>query len=146
MSDINQFTCTGRLGADPDSRTFASGDPVVNLRVAVSETWKDQQGERKEKTLWMPVKITNAGLCKVATNYLKKGSRVALSGKLETRSYEKDGQTHYVTELVLGPFNASLTMLDGPSGNSERQASPEPQQRPQSAPSFDGGMDDDIPF
>lgn len=123
MSDLNQYSCTGRLGADPECRTFQNGDPVVNLRVAVSETWKDSNGEKKERTLWLPVKITNKGICNVAERFLTKGSQVALSGKLESRSWEKDGQTHYVTELVLGPFNSTLTMLGGPQSKGDGQQS-----------------------
>ena len=137
MSDLNQYSCTGRLGADPECRTFQNGDPVVNLRVAVSETWKDSSGEKKERTLWLPVKITNKGICNVAERFLSKGSQVALSGKLESRSYEKDGQTHYVTELVLGPFNSTLTMLGGPQSKGEGQ-------QPDNGPG--AGMDEDIPF
>lgn len=121
MSDLNQYNCTGRLGADPECRTFASGDPVVNLRVAVSETYKDRDGNKQEKTLWLPVKITNKGICSVAEKYLRKGDQVALGGKLESRSYDKDGHTHYVTELVLGPFNSTLTMLGGNNGSKPKQ-------------------------
>lgn len=128
MSDLNQYSCTGRLGADPECRTFQNGDPVVNLRVAVSETWKDSSGEKKERTLWLPVKITNKGICNVAERFLSKGSQVALSGKLASRSWEKDGQTHYVTELVLGPFNSTLTMLGGPQPKDEQQSNQQPDQ------------------
>jgi single-strand DNA-binding protein len=142
MSDLNQFTCTGRLGADPECRKFQSGDPVVNLRIAISDNWKDKEGNRQERTLWLPVKITNKGLCSVAERFLSKGSKVALSGKLESRSYEKDGQTHYVTEVVLGPFNGSLTMLDskgGDAGDTDGQ---------RKAPEHAASDDDDeiIPF
>ena len=146
MSDLNQYSCTARLGADPECRTFASGDPVVNLRAAISETWKDRDGQKQEKTLWLPVKITNKGLCSVAERFLKKGDQVALSGKLESRSYEKDGQKHYVTELVLGPFNAGLTMLGGSQGSNSDNSSPSQGGRSQSASKPDFGEDDDIPF
>lgn len=148
MTDLNQYTCTGRLGADVEKRTFQNGDSVVNMRVAVSETWKSRDsGEKQERTLWLPVTIQNQGLCKVAENYLRKGSKVALSGKLQSRQYDKDGQTHTVVELVLGTFNASLVLLDGPQGGSQ----PERQERPSQSsggPAFSpGGMDDsEIPF
>lgn len=143
MTDLNVYTCTGRLGADPDCRKFGNGDPVVNLRVAVSETWK-QDGERREKTLWMPVKITNKGLCSVAENYLRKGARVGLMGKLESRSYDRNGVETWVTELVLGPFNSSLTMLDGVSDSGGSNTSPS---KPSKAPAFEGaGSGDDVPF
>jgi single-strand DNA-binding protein len=146
MSDLNQYTCTARLGAEPDCRTFASGDPVVNLRVAVGEQWKDSQtGEKKQRTLWLPVKITNKGLCSIAERFLKKGSKVALSGKLESRSFDKDGVETWVTELVLGPFNSNLTMLDSQGGNPSQSQDP---QRPSAGvpPAFDGAGEDDLPF
>lgn len=153
MSDLNIFTCTGRLGADPEARKFPDGKPVVSLRVAVSEQWRSRDtGEKKENTLWLPVTITSEGLCKVAEAYLKKGSRVALSGMLKARSYEKDGNTVWVTELHLTPFQGTLTMLDGPG---ERDQSDAPRQHmprdkaarqiPQHAPSFDDDPDS-IPF
>lgn len=156
MSDQNTFFCTGRLGADPEERRFPSGDPVVNFRMAISETWRSKEtGERKEATLWMPVTITNSGLCKVASAYLKKGSRIAVTGTLKSRSYNKDGHEVFVTELHLTPFQGSLTMLDGrQDGDDSREA--EPRQRYSSdktrrqasqAPSFDPtGDDDSIPF
>jgi len=158
MSDLNIFTCTGRLGADPECRKFPDGKPVVSLRVAVSEQWKSREtGEKKENTLWLPVTITSEGLCRIAEAYLKKGSRVALSGMLKARSYEKDGNTVWVTELHLTPFQGTLTMLDGPSDRDQSSQSEAPRQRmsadkasrqiPQHAPAFEsGGMDDDIPF
>ena len=92
-----------------------SGDPVVNLSVATSETWRDKQsGERKEKTEWHRVVIFNEGLCKVVEQYLKKGAKVYLEGALQTRKWQdKDGQDKYSTEVVLQGFNSSLTMLDG---------------------------------
>lgn len=158
MSDLNIFTCTGRLGADPECRKFPDGKPVVSLRVAVSEQWKSRDtGEKKENTLWLPVTITSEGLCKVAEAYLKKGSRLALSGTLKSRSYEKDGHTVYLTELHLTPFQGTLTMLDGPGDRDQSSQSEAPHQRMSedktqrrlaTAPAFDdGGFDSDsVPF
>ena len=152
MSDLNIYTCTGRLGADPECRKFPDGKPVVNLRLAISEQWKSREtGEKKENTLWLPVTITAEGLCRVAEAYLKKGSRVALSGTLKSRSYEKDGNTVWVTELHLTPFQGSLTMLD-PRGDVEQSEAPRPRMSADKAsrhipPSFDDGGDDSgIPF
>ena len=142
MSDLNQYTCTARLGADPESRFFNNGDPVTNMRVAVSKSWK-KDGQKQEKTLWLPVIITNKNLCKIAGDYLKKGSKVALSGELQSRSYEKDGNTVWVTELVLGPFNSVLTMLDGKQSSEGSTGS-----QGQDTGSSGGGdfLDDDIAF
>ena len=122
MSDLNQFTCTGRLGADPEKRTFPDGKPIVNLRVAVSDTWKDRAtGERKENTLWMGVAITSEGLCKIAEQYLKKGSKVALSGSLRTRKWtDQSGAEKQSTEMMLTPFHGTLVMLDTAGSSSGR--------------------------
>ena len=120
MSDTNVFVCTGRLGGDPVKRTFNSGDSVVNFNLAIGDQWKNREtGEKQERTLWLNVSIQNQGIAKVAEQYLKKGSRVSISGKLQSREYEKDGQKHTVIELVISPFGGSLTMLDGPSGDSQ---------------------------
>jgi single-strand DNA-binding protein len=119
MSDLNQFTITGRLGADPETRRTQSGKPIVNMRVAVSETWRDQNsGEKKEKTEWVNAVIFSEGLCKVAEQYLKKGSKVLLQGKIATRKWQdQSGNDRYATELVLQGFDAKLIMLDAATAN-----------------------------
>ena len=90
-----------------------SGDKMVQLSLATSESWKDKTtGERKEKTEWHRVVIFNKGLVGVAENYLRKGSKVYIEGQLETRSWEQDGQKKYTTEVVLRPYRGELTMLD----------------------------------
>jgi single-strand DNA-binding protein len=91
------------------------GRPIANLSVATSESWRDKNsGERREKTEWHRVVIFNEGLCKIAENYLKKGSKVYLEGQLQTRKWQdQSGQDKYSTEVVLQGFNGNLTMLDG---------------------------------
>lgn len=117
MSDLNQYTITGRLGADPETRRKQDGKPIVNMRVAVSEQWRDANGERKERTEWVTAVIFSEGLCKVAESYLKKGSKVLLQGKIATRKWsDQSGNDRYSTELILQGFDAKLIMLDGPSG------------------------------
>lgn len=114
---VNKVILVGNLGAEPDVRTMQSGDEVVNLSVATSESWKDKaSGERREKTEWHRVVIFNQGLVNVCKNYLHKGSKVYIEGQLETRSWEQDGQKKYTTEVVLRPFRGELTMLDSRSG------------------------------
>ncbi len=105
----------GNLGADPEVRSMNSGDKVVNLRIATSESWRDKAtGERKEKTEWHRVVIFNEQLAKVAEQYLKKGSTVYIEGQLQTRKWtDKDGQEKYSTEIVLQKFRGELTMLGG---------------------------------
>ena len=120
MGSVNKVILVGNLGADPEVRRTQDGRPIVNLRVATSETWRDKNtGERREKTEWHRVVIFSEGLAKIAEQYLKKGSKVYLEGQLQTRKWQdKDGQDRYSTEVVLQGFNAVLTMLDGRSGGS----------------------------
>jgi single-strand DNA-binding protein len=115
---VNKVILVGNLGADPEVRRTQDGRPIVNLRVATSESWRDKAtGERKEKTEWHRVVIFSEGLAKVAEQYLKKGSKVYLEGALQTRKWQdKDGQDRYSTEVVLQGFNSSLQMLDKAGG------------------------------
>ena len=115
---VNKVILIGNLGADPEVRRTQDGRPIVNLRIATSESWRDKTtGERKEKTEWHRVVIFSEGLCKVAEQYLKKGSKVYLEGQLQTRKWtDKDNIERYSTEVVLQGFNSSLTMLDGRGG------------------------------
>ncbi len=110
---INKVILVGNIGNDPEVKTMQSGDKVCNFSVATSESWKDKaSGERKERTEWHRVVVFNQGLINVCENYLKKGSKVYVEGQVETRSYEKDGQKVYTTEIVLRPFRGEITMLD----------------------------------
>ncbi|MCB1465535.1 MAG: single-stranded DNA-binding protein [Nitratireductor sp.] len=112
---VNKVILIGNLGADPEIRRTQDGRPVANLRIATSESWRDRNtGERREKTEWHRVVIFSEGLCKIAEQYLKKGSKVYIEGQLQTRKWEdQSGQERYSTEIVLQGFNSTLTMLDG---------------------------------
>jgi single-strand DNA-binding protein len=112
---VNKVILIGNLGADPEIRRTQDGRPIANLRIATSETWRDKNsGERKEKTEWHQVVIFNEGLCKVAEQYLKKGSTVYVEGQLQTRKWQdQNGNDRYSTEVVLQGFNGNLTMLGG---------------------------------
>ena len=114
---VNKVILIGNLGADPEIRRTQDGRPIANLSVATSESWRDKNtGERREKTEWHRVVIFNEGLCKIAENYLKKGSKVYIEGQLQTRKWQdQSGQDKYSTEVVLQGFNGNLTMLDGRS-------------------------------
>ncbi len=116
---VNKVILIGNLGADPEVRHTQDGRPIVNLRVATSESWRDKSsGERKERTEWHRVVIFSEGLAKIAEQYLKKGSKVYLEGQLQTRKWQdKDGNDRYSTEVVLQGFNSTLTMLDGRNDN-----------------------------
>jgi single-strand DNA-binding protein len=115
---VNKVILVGNLGADPEIRRTNDGRAIANLRVATSESWRDKNtGDRKERTEWHRVVVFNEGLCKVAEQYLKKGSKIYIEGQLQTRKWtDKDGGERYATEIVLQGFNSSLTMLDGPNG------------------------------
>jgi single-strand DNA-binding protein len=112
---VNKVILVGNLGADPEVRRMQDGRPVVNLRVATSENWRDRStGERRERTEWHRVVIFNEGLAKVAESYLRKGSKIYVEGQLQTRKWQdQSGQDRYSTEIVLQGFNSTLTMLDG---------------------------------
>lgn len=138
---VNKVILIGRLGADPEVRRLQDGKPVVNLRVATSDTWRDKNtGERKERSEWHRVVIWNEGLCKIAESYLRKGSSVYIEGALQTRKWtDQAGAEKYSTEVVLQGFNGSLTLLgDKPQGE---QSSYDDQPR-QAAPA----NSEDIPF
>lgn len=144
MSDLNQCTFTGRLGADPEVKSFQNGGRICNLRLAVGEQWKDKSsGERKERTEWVSVTIHSDGLVGIAERFLKKGSRVLIVGKQQTRKWQdQSGSDRYSTECVLSGFDAKLIMLDG-----------KPDSVGQTAERQGGGggrhvddLDDDIPF
>ena len=162
MAGVNKVILVGNLGADPESRSFANGGEVVNLRVATSETWKDRDGNRQEKTEWHSVAIFNENLGRVAKSYLRKGSKVYLEGQLQTRKWQdQSGNDRYSTEIVLQKFRGELVLLDAregggggnfgggggdySSGGSSFGGGSKPQSRPQPA-AFDTDLDDDVPF
>jgi len=118
---VNKVILVGNLGKDPEVRRLTSGDPVVNLSIATSESWRDKaSGEKKEKTEWHRVVIFNKNLADVAEKYLKKGAKVYIEGQLQTRKWtDKDGAEKYSTEVVLQNFRGELTMLDGRNGGGE---------------------------
>ena len=118
MAGVNKAIIVGNLGKDPEVKTFQNGGKICNLSIATSETWKDKAtGERKERTEWHRVTIMNEALVRIAEQYLRKGSKVYIEGQIETRKYQaQDGTDRYTTEIVLRPFNSTLTLLDGKSG------------------------------
>jgi single-strand DNA-binding protein len=161
---VNKVILVGNLGADPEIRRLNSGEPVVNIRIATSESWRDKNsGERKEKTEWHNVVIFNDQIAKVAEQYLKKGMKVYVEGALQTRKWQgQDGQDRYSTEVVLQNFNSVLTMLDARGGASAgaQAGMHEDDQASYGAPpangtakraggggkGFDKPVDDEIPF
>lgn len=112
---VNKVILIGNLGQDPEVRQFQNGGAVCNLSIATSENWKDKNtGERREKTEWHRVAIFSEGLVRIAQQYLKKGSKVYIEGKLQTRKWQdQNGQDKYSTEVVIQGYDGTLTMLDG---------------------------------
>ena len=166
MAGVNKVILVGNLGDDPESRSMNNGGEVVNLRVATSESWKDRDGNRQERTEWHRVVIFNENLGRVAKQYLRKGSKVYLEGQLQTRKWtDNSGQDKYSTEVVLQRFRGELVLLDsrgggggggygggddygdssaGGSSGGFGSGGSRPQSRP--APAFDSDLDDDVPF
>jgi single-strand DNA-binding protein len=145
---VNKVILVGNLGRDPEVKRLPSGDPVVNLSIATSESWKDKAtGERKEKTEWHRVVVFNEHIAKVAEQYLKKGSKVYLEGQLQTRKYtDKDGSEKYSTEVVIQRFRGELVMLEG-RGEGERGERPAMAGASEPSRSFQRAeLDDEIPF
>ncbi|MEA3039112.1 MAG: single-strand DNA-binding protein [Sphingomonadales bacterium] len=158
MAGVNKVILVGNLGDDPESRSLNNGGEVVNMRVATSETWKDKDGNRQERTEWHRVVIFNENLGRVAKSYLRKGSKVYLEGQIQTRKWQdQSGADRYSTEIVLQRFRGELVLLDsrgGGGGGDDFGGGQEsggfggggsrPQSRP--APAFDSDLDDEVPF
>lgn len=143
---LNKVMLIGNLGRDPEIRNTQDGRPICSLNIATTERWKDKSGERKEKTEWHNIVIFNEGLCRLAEQYLRKGSKVYIEGSLQTRKWQdKDGTDRYTTEVVLSAFNGVLKFLDSVQqeshgGNRDtRQSREQHYQKPLD-------MDDEIPF
>ncbi|MGD1934435.1 MAG: single-stranded DNA-binding protein [Candidatus Phaeomarinobacter sp.] len=158
---VNKVILVGNLGADPEVRHTQDGKPIVNLRVATSESWRDRNsGERRARTEWPRVVIFSEGLAKIAEQYLKKGSKVYLEGQLQTRKWQdQSGQDRNSTEVDLQGFNSTLTMLDGRGDSGGMGASSGGGMgasggggRPAAAAAsgggddFGGDFDDEVPF
>jgi single-strand DNA-binding protein len=163
MAGVNKVILVGNLGDDPEVRSLNNGGEVVNMRVATSESWKDRDGNKQERTEWHRVVIFNENLGKVAKSYLKKGSKVYLEGQIQTRKWtDQSGADRYSTEVVLQRFRGELVLLDsrgsgggggyggggddyGDAGGNDFGGSA-PRQQPKPQPAFDTDLDDDVPF
>ncbi len=146
---VNKVILVGNLGADPDIREFSNGGKVCNLRLATSENWKDRAtGENRERTEWHAVSIFSEPLANIAQQYLRKGSKVYIEGKLETRKWsDQNGQDRYTTEIVLRPYSSNLTILSSSSsdqaGTIQTQPRSEPRQTGEETHKF---LESDVPF
>ena len=150
---MNEVQLIGHLGADPEIRRTQDGRPIANLRLATSEQWKDKNtGEKKERTEWHRVSVFSEGLCRIIEQYLRKGSKVFIRGKLQTRKWQdQDGNDRYSTEVVLQGFDAKMLMLDGPRNQGGAYEPEDQSQAPAGGNDFSQGggsvgFDDNIPF
>ncbi len=154
---INKVILIGNLGNDPEVKYMPNGNAVANISVATAESWKDKStGERVEKTEWHRV-VLFGRLGEIAGEYLKKGSKVYIEGRLQTRKWQgQDGQDRYTTEIVANDMQMMDSkggdMQGGSSGYNQQSSQPQSQapssqQQPQSqAPALSNEFDDDIPF
>src|SRR4029434_182355 len=110
----------GHLGKDPEGNTLSNGNRVVTMSVATSKRWRDKEsGEKKEKTFWHRVVIYNKSQAEACEKYLKKSSKVAVFGDLETREYEKDGEKRTITEILVSAFHGEVIFLDKREGGGD---------------------------
>lgn len=153
MAGMNKAILIGRVGKDPEVKTFQNGGKIVNFSLATSETWRDKStGEKKEKTEWHNITVQNEGICGVVEKFVSKGDMIAIEGRIQTRKWQdRDGNDRYTTEIVVPMFGGSLTLLgssgggggrrdgadDGEDGGDDRRAASK-----SSRPS----LDDEVPF
>ncbi len=150
---LNQVTLIGNLGRDPEITSTRGGTKVAKFSIATSESWRDKQtGERKEATQWHNVVVWNEGLVTVIEKYLRKGSKIYVEGRMETRNWEKDNVKHYTTEVVLRNFGGTILMLDrkaddsrGPSDDPGEERHNPGGTKPATT-SYADDLDDEIPF
>ncbi len=151
---VNKVILVGNLGQDPEIRNTSSGQRLASFSVATSDSWKDKNGERQDRTEWHRIVVFNTNLIEVAEKYLKKGSKVYVEGTIQSREYvDKAGNERSSTEIVLGAYRGELVSLDSRSSGMGGGAA---------APAFGGGnssgwdapattktaevFDDEIPF
>ena len=146
---INKVILVGNVGNDPESKTFQSGDRVINFSIATSESWKDKEsGEQKSITEWHKVAIFNNALVEIADKYIKKGMKVYLEGQLQTRKWQdSSGNDRYTTEIVLQKYRGELVLLDKADTKAVENSKNIENKSP--IDDFNGkssNLDDDIPF
>ncbi|WP_375653741.1 single-stranded DNA-binding protein [Bartonella sp. OD88NMGDW] len=145
---LNKVMLIGRLGADPESKTMNSGTEIVNFSMATSESYTDKNTHQKvEKTEWHSVVIFNPHLAKIALQYLNKGSKVYVEGKLQTRKWQdKNGHDRYTTEIVLPQFKGELKLLDGKNNDNQEPLSSYDRSFQQPLDTPHTVINDEVPF
>lgn len=143
---LNQCQFIGHVGKEPEIKTLNSGARVANFSLAVTERWK-KDGEQKERTEWINIVVWSDGLVGIVEKYVHKGSKLYVSGKMQTRKYEKDGSDRYSTEVVLQGFDAKIELLGDPkSGDGGRDGASETGRGSAGYGAASGYDDDPIPF
>jgi single-strand DNA-binding protein len=154
MASVNKVILVGNLGRDPETRYTAGGDPITNVSIATTDTWKDKNGEKQEKTEWHRVAFFGK-LAEIAGEYLKKGSQVYVEGRLQTRKWQdKEGQDKYTTEIVADRMQMLGSRGGGAGSGAGGEPPPERERasggggKPGAAPAKKNvdDLDDDIPF
>ena len=155
MAGINKVILVGNLGAKPEIKYASNGNAISNLSIATSESWTDKStGQKQERTEWHRVSLFGK-VAEIAGQYLDKGSKVYLEGKLQTRKWQdQNGQDRYTTEVVISGFNGTLQMLDRrddmnsstPAEQSQPQSQSAPEPAPAITPVAPDEFEDDIPF
>ncbi len=147
---MNKAILIGRVGKDPEIKSYMDNNRYATFSLATSEVWKDKAtGERKEKTQWHNVTVKNQNLVRLVEQYIKKGSQIAIEGAIEYREWEKDGVKRYATDIVLNQFGGQIALLGGKrddapvAGNDYGDYGRGPSQ---AKPHVDENMDDDLPF
>lgn len=145
MSSLNKVHLLGRVGKDPDIRTTQNGDKCANFPIATSESWKDKQGQKQERTEWHNVVIWGS-LAAVVEQFVRKGTQIYIEGQLQTRKWlDKNGQDRYTTEVVLKGFNSNLILLGG-NGKNDNQSNHSQTSQQAQQPIGQADLDDEILF
>jgi single-strand DNA-binding protein len=143
---VNKIIVIGNLGSDPDIKEFSDGNKVCNLSVATTEKWTSKDGEKREKTEWHRVVVRQQGTSKIIdafiSKYVKKGNKVYVEGKVETRKWEQDGVTRYTTEIIVAGPNSAFELLERPPKGNGADTSDDV---PFDPPAADKPLDDEIP-
>jgi len=148
MASVNKVILIGNLGQDPELKYTPSGVPVCSFSLATTEKWSDKDGNKVEKTEWHKIKVWRKQ-AEIAAEYLKKGSPIYVEGRLETRSWEQDGQKKYMTEIICDRFQMLGRKEDSGSGGSSSQSSSRKttsSEPPDEPPPDEFANDDDLPF
>ncbi len=146
---LNKVQIIGHLGKDPEVRAFQDGNKVCNFSVACTESWRDKNsGEKKERTEWVNVSVFQAGLIGVLEQYVRKGSKIYVEGKLQTRKWQdQNGNDRWSTEVVVQGFGGQIILLgESKGGGGSRDTSRDDHQAPSERQSVAADLDDAIPF